>query len=816
MSSRLKRHFDGFGLKANAASGPDQKPASAENATTLLRRKAARLSSERKEPHLSDAAALTRAVALKELSLSTPLSTVAQVGPRKRVHLSAEKAHLKQPDDGGARRIGPAASDLRADQKHGKVAVVEDGYRRRGPIARAVASGPETIIPEEGVLVGTTTHAVSSDSATATERAAATGGAAATTQHFEEPARPVVEIDLREKARGPVKQAAPNDLETLPPVFTDYGASVPKPVKKTAASAKPAIVERRASFQKTATARDGVFQNAMETGRNRLLIAATMMTLAFGVVGARLIDVSGFQHKAEPTLARTAADAALPGARIDGGRAAILDRNGILLATDLTTYTLFADPKYVQDPRDTAYRLASVIPELNPETVETKLRKGGRYTLLQHSLTPQQHHDIIQLGLPGVDFDKGVTRTYPHGPLFSHILGYTSVDNRGIAGLEHRFDDALRVDQTPIRLSVDSRIQHILHTELSTAMARFSAVGAAGIVMDAQSGEIMAMTSLPDFDPNNPTATPPKNKFNRVSKGLYELGSTFKIFNTAMALDAGIVSVNDRYDARKPLRVGRFTINDFHPENRWLTVPEIFLHSSNIGSAQMALDVGGAEQQAFLSRLGFFDRLPVELPETGTPLRPDVWRPINTMTVSYGHGVSVSPLHLATGVAAMINGGMLQRPTLVKAEAMPAGDRVISERTSNTIRTLMRLNALEGSGTKAVVAGYAVGGKTGSAEKPGGSEGYNRKALISSFIGAFPMHDPRYVVYVILDEPQGIEETHFYATGGWVAAPSVGAIIQQIGPLLGIEPVQEEEPQLQRQLATLSPQSRATLAALEQ
>lgn len=815
MSGRLKRHFNGFSFGAkpsddasdtSAASGPNAK--GEENATTLLRRKAARLSSERKEPQLSDAAALTRAVALKELSLSTPLSTVAKVGPKKRAHLSAEKAVLRKLDDGGVRPVGRAAADLRSHRLNGPVPVVEDGFKRRGPAAPAVAQGAETIVPEwseDGVQnLATQTKPVVEPKPSVDPKPDV------------EP-EPIIEIDLRERARGPVKQAAPNDLETLPPIFTETAINPSKPTKKKATSSvKPAIVEKRASFQKTATARDGVFQNAMETGRTRLLIAATMMTLAFGVVGARLIDVTGFQHKAEPSVARIAADAALTGARIEGGRAAILDRNGVLLATDLSTYTLFADPKYVHDPRETAYRLASVIPELDPASVEAKLRKGGRYVLLQHSLTPQQHHDIIQLGLPGVDFDKGVTRTYPHGSLFSHILGYTSVDNRGIAGLEHRFDEALRVDQTPIQLSVDSRIQHILHTELSTAMAEYSAVGAAGIVMDAKTGEIMGMASLPDFDPNNPMASPKSNKFNRVSKGLYELGSTFKIFNTAMAIDAGIVSINDRYDARKPLKVGRFTINDFHAENRWLTVPEIFLHSSNIGSAQMALDVGGAEQQAFLRRIGFFDRLPVELPETGTPLRPDIWRPINTMTVSYGHGLSVSPLHLATGVAAMVNGGILHRPTLVKAEIEPAGDRVVSARTSDTIRTLMRLNALEGSGTKAIVEGYAVGGKTGSAEKPGGAKGYNRKALISSFIGAFPMHDPRYVVYVILDEPQGTKDTLFYATGGWVAAPSVGAIIRQIGPLLGVEPVQEEEPHLQRQLAILSPQSGATLAALEQ
>ena len=283
-----------------------------------------------------------------------------------------------------------------------------------------------------------------------------------------------------------------------------------------------------------------------------------------------------------------------------------------------------------------------------------------------------------------------------------------------------------------------------------------------------------------------------------------------------MALEAGVVDLNGGYDATKPIRISRFTISDYHAKKRWLSVPEIFVFSSNIGAAKLALDVGPAGQRKFMENLGFLNTLGLELPELGRPQSPSKWRPINTMTISFGHGISVSPMHLVSGVAAMINGGVVHRPTLLKTSESPRGRRIISEATSQAIRGLMRLNSLEGSGKRATVDGYLVGGKTGTAEKVGKRGSYAKKSLISSFVGAFPMNDPKYVVYVVLDEPKGTKETHNYATGGWVAAPSVGNIIRRIAPVLNVSPVLSETPEARQELAIIAPQLEASLSSLQQ
>lgn len=552
---------------------------------------------------------------------------------------------------------------------------------------------------------------------------------------------------------------------------------------------------------------DSVVRQAIETGRTRILITATVMTLAFGVIGARLVDLTVFSEPAEPRIAKAASEETV------GRRADIVDRNGTLLATSLQTVSLFADPKRVMDPQAAAYKLSAILPDSSPEWLESRMRKTGRFVYLHRSLTPRQQWEINRLGIPGVDFSSNETRLYPHGPLAGHVLGFADVDGNGIAGIERRFDKTLGADGNNVQLSLDMRVQHVLRDELSKAIAEYDAIGGAGIVLDAKTGELLGLSSLPDFDPNHPGEASPDARFNRATLGVYELGSTFKIFNTAMAIDSGLVTMGDFYDASKPLKVARYTIRDYHAKNRSLSVPEIFIYSSNIGSAKMAIDVGGEAQKHFFQRMGFLDTLDVELPEAGSPQSPSIWRPINTMTISFGHGLSVSPLHLASGVAAMVNGGVLMSPTLLKTETPRNGKRIVSESTSDAIRRLMRLNALEGSGGKARVAGYLVGGKTGTAEKVGVQGTYKRKALISSFVAAFPMNDPKYVVYIVLDEPQGNEKTHGYATGGWVAAPTVGAVIRRIAPMLGVEPVDGKTPEIRQQLAIEMPQARKRLAS---
>ena len=370
----------------------------------------------------------------------------------------------------------------------------------------------------------------------------------------------------------------------------------------------------------------------------------------------------------------------------------------------------------------------------------------------------------------------------------AHVLGLTNVDGLGVAGIEKKFDQDLRSGNSPIKLSLDLRIQAILQEEISNTVKEFSAIGGAGIVMDVTTGEVIAMASLPDFDPNTPNNISDDAAFNRVTLGVYEMGSTFKLFTAAMALDSGTVTMKSGYDASHPIRVARFAISDYHAKNRWLSVPEIILHSSNIGAAKMAIDVGTLGQQKYLSRLGLLDPAELELPEIGKPLLPSPWRPINTMTISYGHGIAVSSVQLANGISSLVNGGIHRPATLMKvSDGASLGRRVLSAKTSLQMRRLMRLVVTGGTGRKADVPGYLIGGKTGTADKLRG-RGYAKSSRIASFAGAFPMNDPRYTVLVVIDEPHGTKKTFDYATGGWVAAPAVGRIVRRMGPVVGIAP----------------------------
>ena len=525
----------------------------------------------------------------------------------------------------------------------------------------------------------------------------------------------------------------------------------------------------------------------LELARTRLIVAGAIFAICFAVLSIRLLDLSLLGAGVDPAAPQMAASDALTLERRD-----IVDRNGVVLATNLPTDSLYVDPAQVIDAEEAVAELATVLPDINPATILRMIGSGGRFHWIKRNLTPEQMWQINSLGLPGFSFVREERRVYPHGALFAHALGFAGVDNRGLAGIEAALDERLTgtasADAEPLTLSLDVRVQHALVDELGTAMATFQAIGAAGIVLDVQTGELVAMASLPAFDPNLPGESSADERFNRATLGVYELGSVFKAFNTAMALDYGVVDLADRYDATKPLKVSRFFIRDDHPENRWLTVPEIFIHSSNIGSARMAMDVGSDRQQAFLAELGMFDALPLELPESGRPLKPRTWRDINTMTVAYGHGVAVTPLHALNGFATLVNGGIRREPTLLRRDAedtATAGTRVISAETSEIMRSLLYLVVAEGTGRQAHVDGYLVGGKTGTAEKARAG-GYARKALLSTFIAAFPIDAPRYAVLISLDEPQGNETTHGFASAGWTAAPTTGQVIARIGPLLGV------------------------------
>ena len=532
---------------------------------------------------------------------------------------------------------------------------------------------------------------------------------------------------------------------------------------------------------------DGGGAQALETGRTRLLVAGMVFALAFIVIGWRLVDIAAFSPGGEPRIAATP-----PAPAFESGRADIVDRNGVVLATSLPTASLYANPRQVRDPAGAAARLVRALPDLSRTEIRAKLSTDRGFIWLKRNLTPREQYRVNRLGIPGLYFEREERRFYPHGRLTAHSIGFTDVDNKGLAGVERSFDAVLRGRAEPLTLSLDLRVQHVLARELAAAMTEFAAIGAAGLVMDAATGEVLAMVSLPDFDPNRPGTAAPEARFNRASLGLYEMGSVFKIFTVAMALDEGVVTLDDGYDASKPIRIARFTIHDFHAKNRWLSVPEIFMYSSNIGAARMAMDTGTAVQQAFLGRLGLTRPADIELAEVGRPMVPSPWREINTVTIAYGHGLAVSPVQMASAVVAVVNGGEFRPATLIKhAEGeRPAGTRIMSRDTSLKMRRLLRLVVRRGTGRQANAEGYRVGGKTGTADKLIGGR-YARDARIASFAAAFPMNDPRYVIFAMVDEPKGIARTHGYATGGWVAAPIVRRVVERIGPILGVEPVRD-------------------------
>lgn len=534
---------------------------------------------------------------------------------------------------------------------------------------------------------------------------------------------------------------------------------------------------------------DGVRKRALDIGRNRLLVTGAVILLAFGSVCARLVDL---MLSDGATL--TTAEVVRAGETPVVSRADITDRNGFVIATSLPISSLYADPSRVLDVSEAVEDLTAVLPELDRRVLTEKLTQQRRFVWLKRGLTPDEKYEVNRLGIPGLGFRREESRVYPHGALTAHILGYTDTDDSGIAGIERAFNDRLAGSSEPLKLSVDIRIQSILRDELLRAIGEFRAIGAAGVIADIHSGEIIAMVSLPDFDPNIAGSAGDESAFNRVTKGVYEMGSTFKLLTVATALDAGVVDITGGYDATDPIRIARFVINDFHPEKRWLSVPEIIIHSSNIASAKMAQDIGVERHQEYLERFGLLRASGIELPEVGSPLYPRTWREINTMTIAFGHGIAVSPMQLVSAISALANGGKLRQPTLmVQPEGVDRpSEQIIKPKTSALLRGLMRVNVTQGSGKKANAEGYMVGGKTGTADKLG-ARGYLDDKRIASFVAAFPIQDPRYVVFAMVDEPKGNKNTFGYATGGWVAAPVVGNVVAAIGPLLGITPAAAEE-----------------------
>ena len=544
---------------------------------------------------------------------------------------------------------------------------------------------------------------------------------------------------------------------------------------------------------------DGATKRALEAGRSRLLVGAALFALAFVAIAGRLVDVTLLEDGIEPRLGGEQRAIAAPVAE----RADIVDRNGVVLATSLSTASLFANPHQIKDVDEAARELVATLPGMSLPELKAKLGADKTFVWLQRNLAPRQQLDVTRLGITGLYFQADERRVYPLGALTSHIVGFTDIDNKGLGGIEQSFDDVLAGGRHPVQLSIDVRIQQILREELQRGIDDFTGIGGAGIVLDAQTGEILALVSLPDFDPNQVAAASPDQRFNRATLGTYEMGSTFKTLNTAMALDSGKVRMTDTFDAAHTISIGRYTIHDFEPMRRALTVPEIFMYSSNIGAARMAILVGIDTQKAFMAKFGMLRPVSLELPELGKPQYPADWRPINSMTIAYGQGIAVSAVHVVSALAALVNGGVMRPATLIKRapDEVSDGQRVISASTSQKMRELLRLVVQVGTGKSAEAPGYLVGGKTGTAQKQKG-RGYAPNARLSSFLGAFPMNAPRYVVFAMVDEPKPNARSYGFATGGWVAAPVVSRVVQRMAPMLGIVPIPKDAPEAWNELLT--------------
>lgn len=544
--------------------------------------------------------------------------------------------------------------------------------------------------------------------------------------------------------------------------------------------------------------------------RLRLILIASFFGLSFLMLNMRLLEVSTM-GSADLPFKRLVTEPQLMLQReddVDASRVAeeavvvrhdIVDRNGLTLATTIETASLVANPTIIRHEVEVALALSKIFPDEPVAAIKEKLmRKRSTFLYLRRHLTPGQQEAVNNLGVPGLFFEPDERRVYPYGNLFSHVIGYVGVDNQGLAGIEKSFDATLQdpLKHEPLRLSLDLRVQSILRDELAKAVRVFKAVGGTGVIMDMTSGEILAMANLPDFDPHQPNKASDEAKFNRATLGVYEMGSTFKTFTMAAALENKTATMQSGYDASHPIRANGYTIADAHPQGRWLSMPEIFAYSSNIGTAKMALDFGGKRQRAFLKSLGLFEQAKLEVPEIGRPILPREWPDLTTMTVSYGHGISVSPVQLLDAVAAVTGDGALPIMTLIKdgSKSQPRGPRIVSPQTVAHVRELLRLVVVHGTGKSADVPGYSVGGKTGTAEKNTGGV-YDKDAKVASFVGVFPTRQPRYAILVMVDEPQGNAATSGFATGGWISAPVVGQVVQRMAPLLGMKPnfLQQDE-----------------------
>ena len=524
------------------------------------------------------------------------------------------------------------------------------------------------------------------------------------------------------------------------------------------------------------------------------VVYAILFTAFAGVV-VQLLSLAAPRH-ADVMLARTEAVAATSFSRPD-----IVDRNGRLLATDLEVPSIFADPSLVIDRDEVVEKLLTVLPDLNGGQLLRDLSdKYRRFMWVRRGTSPGIAQKVHDFGLPGISFRYELKRAYPGGTIAGHVLGYVDVDNRGVSGIERYIDEKVGVDpvhsavlssRPPVRLALDVGVQHALEDELDGAVRRYKTDGAAGVVLNIKTGEILASASLPRVDPMRPMEALDQKHIDRMSAGTYELGSVFKTVTLAMAFDEGLARPDTLLDVRQPLEAGHFTVRDSHPANRPLTVTKVYTHSSNVGTGILALEAGPERLQAFLKKLGLLDQMKTEEGHLAAPQLPLHWSRISTITASFGYGIAIAPLQFAVAAATILNNGKTVHPTFLRKFDVGMADQkaVISSDTSHLMARLMRLNVVnrDGTGSKANVPGYRVGGKTGTADVAA-KGGYTSDSVISSFLATFPTDDPQYLTFAILFEPKGIEATHGYRTAGMNAAPTTGKLIARTAAQLGVKP----------------------------
>ncbi|MGL4321009.1 MAG: peptidoglycan D,D-transpeptidase FtsI family protein [Paracoccaceae bacterium] len=565
----------------------------------------------------------------------------------------------------------------------------------------------------------------------------------------------------------------------------------------------PDVIERDNLAKRNEALRD----RARRRAEARLLFLSMSFIMVFGTIGVRM-GVMAATQPVEPTSAAT-------GAEIVAQRADITDRNGRVLATNMVTHALYAQPKIMVDPAGVAAKLAEIFPDLDAATLERRFTDGRSFMWIKRVLSPEQVQLVHEIGDPGLLFGPREVRLYPNGRLAAHILGGASFGAEGVdsaevigtAGVEKMMDARLRDPAqagTPLELSIDLTVQATVQEVLDTGMSMMNAKGAAAVLMDVNTGEVLAMVSLPDFDPNDrpnlPTEGDPSDSplFNRGLQGVYELGSTFKIFAAAQAMELGLVNAETMVDADAPMRWGRHLIKEFQGKNYGplLSVTDVIVKSSNVGTANIALQIGGVRQQAFLRSLGLFDATPIELIEAAKakPLIPARWPDIVTITASYGHGMSASPLHLASAYATIANGGIKVSPTILRRTEPMTGPRILSEDVSAAAVDMLRQVVTRGTASLGEVPGYAVAGKTGTADKPRRNGGYYDDKVINTFAAVFPANDPQYVLTVTLDEPVETSGPEPRRTAGWTSVPVAAEIIRRTAPLLGLRPQVETLP----------------------